>query len=279
MLVGSPPSYSPDGSWVAFSARPDDGSHGPDVYAWHVGDAKARAVTDDHASVFSGWLGSAILASAARTAQPADAGRKAVAPPSDADPATVVARSFLVDPATREVTDIRRDGVWRPVVDPTSRLVVFWTGTLAWDDAALAWLPADGRLVADRWQDVLEGTKEPAARRLPADAAGAAISDWEVRFDPAGRRLAAWVADPAMPGTGRLALVAVEDNGTLGAVLFGDAAALPGFSLDVDRIAWSTPPGRNGQGSLVAVYAWRGDAAGQMYSLPDPGNEPVVVVH
>jgi len=102
--------------------------------------------------------------------------------------------------------------------------------------------------------------------------------DWEVRFDPAGRRLGVWVADPAVPGTGRLSLVAVESDGSLGDVLLADAAALPGFSVGADRLAWSTPPGRNGQGSLVTVFAWRGDAAGQLYGMPDPGDEPIVVV-
>jgi hypothetical protein len=112
---------------------------------------------------------------------------------------------------------------------------------------------------------------------LPAEVAGTEISDWEVRFDPAGRRLGVWVADPAQPGTGRLSLVAVNDDGRLGAVVLGEAAALPGFSLDADRLAWSTPPGQNGQGSLVVVFAWSGDASGQLQSLPEPDNEPVVI--
>ena len=39
IVVGGEASYSPDGEWLAFSARPADGSDGPDVYVWHVGDA------------------------------------------------------------------------------------------------------------------------------------------------------------------------------------------------------------------------------------------------
>jgi hypothetical protein len=113
---------------------------------------------------------------------------------------------------------------------------------------------------------------------LPVEIAGLVTGDWDVRFDPAGRRLAVWIADPAAPGTGRLALVAIADNGALGEVVLSDAAALPGFSLDTDRLAWATPPGQNGVGSLVTVLAWKGDDAGQLYSLPDPGAEPVVVV-
>ncbi len=65
-------------------------------------------------------------------------------PAADADPAIVTARSFLVDPATGTVIAIPLDGVWRPVVDPTGRVAVFWTGTLAWSAVDVAWLPATG---------------------------------------------------------------------------------------------------------------------------------------
>ena len=54
-FVGGPPAYSADGQWVAFSARPSNGAVGPDIYVWHVDDAKARPLTTDHSSVFSAW--------------------------------------------------------------------------------------------------------------------------------------------------------------------------------------------------------------------------------
>jgi Putative zinc-finger/WD40-like Beta Propeller Repeat len=279
VLVGASPAYSPDGEWVAFSARPTDGEHGPDIYVWRVGEARAVPLTDDHGSVFSGWVNGLILASSARVAATPDGEPLDVVPPADADPATVVARSFLLDPATGSVTEIPRMGVWRPVIDPTDRLVVYWTGSLAWSDVQQAWIPAEGRLVGADWRTLLDPAAEPAAEPLPVRATGGAVADWEARFDPAGRRLGVWVADPSEPGIGRLALVAVDDNGKLGAVLLSDAAALPGFSLDADRLAWSTPSGLNGEGSLITVYAWRGDAAGQLHSLPSAGNEPVVVAH
>jgi hypothetical protein len=344
--MGAPPAYSADGQWVAFSARPVDGSHGPDIYAWRVGDPKATTLTDDHGSVFSGWVDNQIIVSTARVAEAVvseasdaptpdavltpvpeaspDATPSPVpeaspdasfvpdasvvpdaAPAAETDPATVVARSFLIDPVGVVVTELARDGIWRPVVDPTSRVVVFWTGSLAWSPTDQAWLPAVGQLVIGDWQSVLghapapeatpapDATPDPDATPspeatptpvtmpdlpLPSQAVGVDVSDWEVRFDPAGRRLGVWVADAAAPGTGRLALVAVESDGSLGAVLLADAAALPGFSLGDDRLAWSTPPGRNGQGSLVTVFAWRGDDAGQLYGMPESGEEPIVVV-
>jgi hypothetical protein len=370
VIVGAPPAYSADGQWVAFSARPADGSQGPDIYAWHVGELQARILTNDHGSVFSGWVNGAIVASTARVAVPAvpeASGEPSQVPsevpspapsieptpgvsaapdtsldpaltpapdPSlaaspalgalpgpvpapDVDPATVVARSFLIAPEGAVVTEIEREGVWRPVVDPTDRVAVFWEGSLAWSETDRTWLPAHGQLVLADWQGVLgrpadpnatpdpnatatpESTPTPEAspapdassspsatdvppatsdQALPAGVVGTDIADWEVRFDPAGRLLGVWVADPAAPGSGRLALVTVESDASLGAVLLADAAALPGFSVGNDRLAWSTPPGRNGQGSLVTVFAWSGNGAGQLYGMPDPGQEPIVVV-
>ena len=277
ILVGTLPAYSADGLWVAFSARPVDGSHGPDLYAWRVGERHAERLTSDHGSVFSGWLGNTILASGARFREESGTDGQGAVPEADADPATVVARSLLVEPGTGSTTEIARNDVWRPVVDPTGRVAVYWAGTLRWSDDARSWEPAAGELVVAGWKDVIDPQADARPRPLPRNTAGTANA-FEVRFDPAGRRLGVWAADPATPGAGHIALVAVEDNGSLGAVLLSGAAALPGFSLDADRLAWSTPPGRNGQGSLVTVYAWRGEFAGQVYSLPDSGDEPVVVV-
>lgn len=279
VLVGAPPAYSPDGKWVAFSARPRSGEHGPDVYTWRVGERRARAITDDHGSVFAGWLGDDVLASTARFAETPEVDPGAEVPAPDADPAAVAARSFTIDPSGQALAMIAREGIWRPVVDPTNRLVVFWTGALGWDGEARTWLPEDGMLVAAGWRDVLDPAADLERDPLPATSEGMDATLFEVRFDPAGRRLGVWVADPEAPGTGHLALIAVGANGSLREVLLSDAAALPGFSLDAERIAWSTPPGRNGVGSHVTVYAWRGELAGQVYSLPDTGDEPIVVAH
>jgi hypothetical protein len=279
VLVGAPPAYSPDGKWVAFSARPRSGAHGPDVYTWRVGERRARAITDDHGSVFAGWLGDDILASTARLAETAEVDPGDEVPAPDTDPAAVAARSFTIEPSGQAETMIVREGIWRPVVDPTDRLVVFWTGTLGWDREVRAWLPQDGLLVAADWRAVLDPAADLERDPLPATSDGMDTTRFEVRFDPAGRRLGVWVADPEAPGTGHLALIAVGANGSLREVLLSDAAALPGFSLDAERIAWSTPPGRNGVGSHVTVYAWRGELAGQVYSLPDTGDEPIVVAH
>ena len=276
IIVGALPAYSPDGKWVAFSARPADGSHGPDVYSWRVGDRRAHVLTDDHGSVFAGWSDGLILASSARVADAS--GAKATAlPAADTDPTTVVARSFTLDPARKTVTEIARDGIWLPVVDSTGRVVVYWAGSLGWNGTARTWLPVAGRLLVADWRRVLDPARDVAARTLPAAATALGIAEFEARFDPAGRRLAVWTGDPQNPGAGHIALTTVNDDGSLGDVLLSDAAALPGFSLDADRLAWSTPPGRNGEGSQVTVYAWRGEYAGQVYSIPDSGDQPLVV--
>jgi hypothetical protein len=55
--------YSTDGNWLAFSAKPIDGSAGPDLFVYRSGDAMATRVTTDHQTYFSGWIGNQILAS------------------------------------------------------------------------------------------------------------------------------------------------------------------------------------------------------------------------
>ncbi|HEX8941223.1 MAG TPA: zf-HC2 domain-containing protein [Candidatus Limnocylindrales bacterium] len=80
-VVGDTAAYSSDGQWFAFSARPADGSTGPDIYVWRVGDARARPVTADHASIFSAWLGDLVLGSSAGPAPAAEA--SASASPAD----------------------------------------------------------------------------------------------------------------------------------------------------------------------------------------------------
>jgi len=314
--VGAPPAYSTDGQWVAFSARPSDGTQGPDIYAWHVGDAKAQPLTTDHASVFSAWdvdqiLGTSVLPAgstesetpavtiaaaespAAESAEPSAAPGHSASPSSavptgratpDATPSPAVASappdvpvaSFLLDPVTGARTLITRPAVWRPVVDPTNRSVVFWTGDQALDPATKTWIPTKGQLVIADWQ-ALVGPGEVSATPLPGSAGLVGVADWDVRWDPSGRHLAVWIADATDPSIGRLSLFAVNADGSVGETLFADVAALPGLSLGSDRLAWASPPGQNGQGSTVSVYAWSEDGAGSLYGAPDPGSDPIVV--
>jgi hypothetical protein len=189
---------------------------------------------------------------------------------------SVLVGSFLVDPATGTHTPITRPAIWRPVVDPTNRTVIFWTGQQALDPATNTWVPTNGQLVAADWQALL-GPGDVAATPLPGSAGLSGVTSWDVRWDPSGRHLAIWIADPADPSVGSLSLFAVNADGSIGATLLADIAALPGLSLGSDRLAWASPPGQNGQGSTLSVYAWSDDGAGSVHGAPDPGTGDLVV--
>lgn len=211
IVVGETAAYSPDGTWFAFSARPADGSHGPDIYVWHVGDLLARQLTSDHESIFSSWLGGIVLgsrvipdalvpgdgaASGAGESSEPSSGTSPVAsdgsvvpaptamPPSPSPAASTPSAtdgsagpgqvpgfegaspspsafqltghpvSFGIDPlsgagATMPVP------AWRPVVDPSGRYAVYWSGTLGYDPASLTWEPVEGQLTIAPWPTLI----------------------------------------------------------------------------------------------------------------------------
>jgi hypothetical protein len=182
----------------------------------------------------------------------------------------------MLDPMTGARTPIARPAVWRPVVDPTNRSVVFWTGTQALDPATNTWIPTNGRLVTADWQ-ALVGPGDVTAIPLPGSAGLAGVTSWDVRWDPSGRHLAVWIAGATDQSAGRLSLFAVNADGSVGDTLLADIAALPGLSLGSDRLAWASPPGQNGQGSTMSVYAWSKDGAGSLHGAPDPGTDELVV--
>ena len=62
--------------------------------------------------------------------------------------------SFVLDPLTGIETELAVPA-WRPVIDPTGRYVVFWSGTLGFDFASFAWTPLDGRLQIAPWTSLL----------------------------------------------------------------------------------------------------------------------------
>lgn len=277
IVVGGEPSYSPDDQWLAFSARPADGSHGPDVYVWHLGDRAARPLTTDHGSVFADWVDGMVVASRAITA-PAPAASAGSQPPAGARPISV-----RLDPVTGAQQGEVLDGIWRPVVDPSGRWVVYWAGTLGYDASAAAFVPAQGRLVIADWHAITGET--PAATPDPQPLLEAkgddAVRVWEVRWDPTGAHVGAWIADPLAAGLGRLSLVAIDPStgrvDTSAKPVLRDAPALPGFAIGDGRIAWATPPGQDGEGSTLRVLAWKGPDSGQIKS--DPAASDIVVAH
>lgn len=257
-VVGGAASYSPDGRWFAFTARAADGSSGPDIYVWRVGDEMAHPVTDDHASAFASWVGDQLV------------GSRAVGLTPDG---TAAPESFLLDPDTGAASSVI-DAIWRPVVGPHGRWAVGWDGSvkLAADGSSV--VPADGSLIIERFR--AEGDDAGRSTDVLLDGP---IGDFDVRWDESGSWLAAWVADDSDPSIGRLSLFHLDaDKGTLerpkGAPQ--DVTALPGFSIGNGRLAWATPPGQGGEGSRVQIVAWTDDAVGAVESGPVEG---VILVH
>jgi hypothetical protein len=170
-VVGGDPEFSPDGKYVAFAARPSDHSSGPDVFVWHVGDRRAHAVTAHHSDLFAGWFDSKVLVSeiAAGTASSSAVPTDAVAsPPPDAG--TLGSASFVLDPATGKTLEIDRP-MLLPVVDPTGRYVIYWSGAVEFDPSTGLWQPGNGDLFFDLWSNL---TLSPASLTGPLAPAGTA---------------------------------------------------------------------------------------------------------
>jgi hypothetical protein len=304
VIVGET-AYSADSQWLAFSARPSNGSTGPDLYLWHVGDATAMPVTTDHQTYFSAWLGNQVLASRvvlpvapSSTGDPSATDAPAASNPPSPDvsatavpPLEVHPTSFLLDPATRVESALAQADVWLPVVDPTSRFVTYWSGTLTGNADGLDWRLGTGSLVLDGWSTGVapvpaaaeptaapDASEEPAATTPPVGPVGAPVTIAEgptvafsSKFDPTGTRLAVWVAQDGDTTIGRLFLHVLDP--VTGAV-DASIAPLPGvpalrrFSIDTGRLAWVSPPGQDGQESSVQVLGWSHDDFGEVRTIP-----------
>jgi hypothetical protein len=113
--AGAPPAWSPNSETLAFSAMPADGSHGPDVYVWSVGDDHARAVTDDHSSFFASWSGRRIVVSRL----------------VDNDKSSATIETAVIDPDTLEERTVDVAPIWLPTVNPGRTHALVWYGDLA----------------------------------------------------------------------------------------------------------------------------------------------------
>ncbi len=202
-VVGRGAGYSPDGAWFAFSARPADGSAGPDIYVWHVGDPLAVALTSDHASVFASWVGNQLLGSRAKldeallpaspdasppvepseSVEPALTSTPPPMPPPESSASVDVsaapepvptpefaAETFLIDPLTGLQAPLL-GADWQPVVDPTGVLVAAWEGSVRVGVDGLSMVPATGRLVIHRFQALPAPAVSPIASDQPVDQA------------------------------------------------------------------------------------------------------------
>src|SRR6185369_16825307 len=164
-VVGQSAAYSPDGAWFAFTARPSDGSEGPDIYLWRVGDQLAHVVTNDHASVFGSWAGDRLIGSRVSTGATG-----------------LNTESFFIDPDSGDQSAI--DGsVWRPAVDPAEHWAVIWDGTVTVGQDTKTPVMGDGSLVLRGFTDAggVDTTGKPAAV-----IAKGPFAEFDVRLDETG---------------------------------------------------------------------------------------------
>jgi hypothetical protein len=251
-VIGESAAFSADGGWFAFTARPSDGSSGPNVYVWRVGDERAHPLTSDGASYFGSWAGDRVVAS-----RPERTGER-----------TADATTVGIDPATGAETDL--GDLWRPVVDPTGTLAIGWDGSIRSADADTAWTPAHGTLELRTWSD--DGAGRDRGRGEDRVVTDEAAADFDVRWDETGEWVAVWVADPRDASIGRLTLYRVDEERLErvdGAPV--EVPALPGFSIGDGRLAWATPRGQGGEGSRIQIAAWSKGDVGTVESRPGEG--------
>ncbi len=275
VVVGQSAAYSASGDWFAFTARPIDLSAGPDIYVWKVGEAQANRVTSDHQSVFGSWMGNVMVGSTVVVTSTGEGAAAKV----ELEPA-----SFLLDPATSTRTELPQTGkAWRPAVDPSGRLAVYWSGTLR-PTSVPEFAPDSGRLVLGDWGT---GSAGPSDGPLPTTLTGDQIAirhettlatgqmdDWDARWDSDGTHLAVWIADAQNPAIGRLSLYAVssfDGKIDLRKPLLSKAVAAAGFSISEGKLVWAEPSDDGTVASgTIQLLAWTNEGVGTVKTVTGP---------
>ena len=263
IVVGSISAYSPDGTQFAFTARPADGSTGPDIYLWNTGESQARPVTSDHSSLFAAWVGTNLLISRVVNGTPT---------------------TTILDPSTGTETPVDAGTAWRPAPGPGNATAVWWDGTITPSNDGFGWDPVSGRLVLGGWPTAAAalasgGAATPAATASPNSGASplpngafdlqtlaqAPIREWQVRWDPAGVAMAVWITSGAVGAPGLLSLYAIDPvtgAANLTTPMLSSVPAYDGFSLVEGRLTYSAPDSTGG--STIEVLAWVGTSMGQL---------------
>jgi hypothetical protein len=227
IVVGGIAAYDANGSRFAFTARPADGSTGPDVYVWDTTEPLARAVTTDHRSIFAGWDGRELLVSRVVDGTP---------------------RTLHVDARTGAEKDAPGHAAWLPTLAPDRARAAWWNGSVDLADDDLTWVPEKGRLVLGEWPS---GDDEQVLAR-------GALAAWEVRWNATGTVVGVWTTTEAGPGAGRLSLYPVDPTtgrARLDAPILEEVPAFAGFAVEDGRAVYPGP-GSDGARSLWVV-AWR----------------------
>jgi Putative zinc-finger/WD40-like Beta Propeller Repeat len=265
IVVGQAAAYSPSGIWFAFTARPADGSTGPDIYAWRVGDPEAHPVTTDHRSELGGWIGDVIVGSSA----------------VDTSGATV-GEAFILDPATGTQTLLPQAGnAWRPSVDPSGQKAVYWAGHLRATTDGPGFAPDAGRLVLGSWGP---GTSAPSEGPLPTapvdqekdrhetTIAAGQMNDWDARWDASGTKLAVWIADATDSTFGRLSLYDVDPfdgRVDLKKPLVNARLAKAGYAISDGKLVWAEPgPVDGSSDGRILMFAWTDKGSGEVETVP-----------
>ena len=262
-IVGRAPEFSANGVWVAFSARRVNQTMGSDVFVWRVGWERAQPVTTSHADLFAGWFGSRILISefsesnsgAGATAAPsAPAGATdvpATAAPVAGTVATIAAISYLYDPGSEAVRRIDRP-MLMPVIDPTGRFIVYWSGTVEFDTATGLYGPGDGAFYFDAWSNI-----DLVAARL-GDGGGQSPT-------PAPTAVASETAPAVAQPTDAASPVALTGDAAslrFAPVLGGQSSSQHGSSTGLpQRVPVAPAPG------TVTSWCVRWDATGQYVAI------------
>ena len=174
IVVGGVAAYNADGSRFAFTARPADGSAGPDVYVWDTSDTQARAVTTGGRSIFAGWDGSDLLVSRVVDDRP---------------------HTLAVNPRSGVEKDEHGNDAWLPGRG-TRRQARRVVGRQASGSPRTA---SPGFPTRAGWSSAPGRT----ARTTPRCSTAAPAAAWDVRWAPDGKVVAVWTdrdRTPAMPG-------------------------------------------------------------------------------
>jgi hypothetical protein len=250
-IVGRDPEFSPDGSLVAFSARPVDHSTGPDLFVWRSGQEQAHSVTTGHSDLFAGWFGQKILVG------------EIAAGTQTGGADTVSTRSFVFDPASGDWQTIDRPMLVAGV-DPTGKFLVYWSGSVEFDTVTGLWQPGKGDLYVERWAEL---------KLMPVSIAPVASASPLSPVQPSAPPSASPFASASAPITTASQAAQPDANGSPSPIPSVAASASPEPEQPITAQVLKVASGS----ASVRRWTVRWDAAGQNVAVwvADPGSVKV----